>query len=68
MRNEQPLVIQIDTPAVTVKEFARRTGIPEESAKKEVQKGTLPILPKKKGERILINWVKWTQFAASQSY
>lgn len=66
---EQPLIIQLDSAYCTVEEFSRRTGIPAGSAKKDIQQGKIPILPRKTGkERILVNMVLWFKQAASQPY
>ncbi|MBS6009687.1 MAG: hypothetical protein KH943_08030 [Haemophilus parahaemolyticus] len=65
---QQPLIIQLDTPFCNLEEFERRTGIDKDCARKAIEKGIIPIMPKKKGERTLVNLVKWFQYAASQPY
>lgn len=62
--------ITIDTPYVTVQEFARRSGLSDRSIRREIEQGHFIIRPKEgKGEKstVFINMVHLAMEAAEQA-
>lgn len=62
--------ITIDTPYVTVQEFARRSGLSERSIRREIEAGHFIIRPKEdKGDKstVFINMVHMAMEAADQA-
>lgn len=60
--------ITIDTPYVTVQEFARRSGMSDRSIRREIEQGHYLIRPKIEGSKsaVLINMVHMAMEAAAQ--
>lgn len=61
--------ITIDTPYVTVQEFARRSGMSDRSIRREIEQGNYIIRPKVEGSKsaVLINMVHIAVEAAEQA-
>jgi len=62
--------ITIDTPYVTVQEFARRSGLSDRSIRREIEQGHFIVRPKDgKGEKstVFINMVHLAMEAAEQA-
>lgn len=61
--------ITIDTPYVTVQEFARRSGMSDRSIRREIEQGNYVIRPKVEGSKsvVLINMVHMAVEAAEQA-
>ncbi len=61
--------ITIDTPYVTVQEFARRSGMSDRSIRREIEQGNYIIRPKVEGSKsvVLINMVHMAVEAAEQA-
>ncbi|EQM70971.1 hypothetical protein [Pseudomonas tohonis] len=61
--------ITIDTPYVTVQEFARRSGLSDRSIRREIEQGRYLIRPKCEGSKssVLINMVHMAFEAAEQA-
>lgn len=61
--------ITIDTPYVTVQEFARRSGMSDRSIRREIEQGNYIIRPKVEGSKsaVLINMVHMAMEAADQA-
>ncbi|OEC43897.1 hypothetical protein A7D27_08950 [Pseudomonas sp. 1D4] len=61
------LSFTIDTPYLTVTEYAKRTGQSPRSVRREIERGLIPIRPKTPGskEAVLINMVKLCAQAAA---
>ena len=61
-----PVQVVIDTPYVTVAEFARRAGLSERTVRHKVGTGELPICEKAQGSKssVLINMVQLALRAA----
>lgn len=62
--------ITIDTPYVTVQEFARRSGLSDRSIRREIELGHFIVRPKDgKGEKstVFINMVHLAMEAAEQA-
>ncbi|MDG9784358.1 hypothetical protein [Metapseudomonas otitidis] len=62
--------ITIDTPYVTVQEFARRSGLSDRSIRREIEQGHFIIRPKEgKGEKstVFINMIHLAMEAAEQA-
>ncbi|WP_321863304.1 hypothetical protein [Pseudomonas paraveronii] len=61
--------INIDTPYVTVGEYARRSGQSDTAIRKEIEQGHYLIRPKKSGSKsaVLINMVHIAIEAAEQA-
>lgn len=61
--------ITIDTPYVTVQEFARRSGMSDRSIRREIEQGHYLIRPKTEGSKsiVLINMVHMAIEAAEQA-
>ena len=62
--------ITIDTPYVTVQEFARRSGLSDRSIRREIEQGHFIVRPKDgKGEKstVFINMVHLAKEAAEQA-
>lgn len=61
--------ITIDTPYVTVQEFARRSGMSDRSIRREIEQGHYIIRPKVEGSKsaVLINMVHMAMEAADQA-
>ncbi len=61
---KEACVIMLDAPAVTPKEYARRTGLSESAVRSKIQNGTLPVIKhttpgsEGKGCTVLINLMK----------
>lgn len=59
--------IQVDSPYLTVMEFARRNGVTERSVRDLVQQGRLPIRKRKsEKEKIYINMIALMKEALEQ--
>lgn len=61
--------ISIDTPYVTVTEFAKRSGMPERTVREKIKQGVFVIRAKETGTKgsVLINLIHLTIEAAEQS-
>ncbi|MBB61134.1 hypothetical protein [Stutzerimonas balearica] len=61
--------ITIDTPYVTVQEFARRSGMSDRSIRREIEQGNYIIRPKVEGSKsaVLINMIHIAVEAAEQA-
>ena len=61
--------ITIDTPYLTVQEFARRSGLSDRSIRREIEQGHYLIRPKVEGSKsaVLINMVHMAMEAAAQA-
>jgi hypothetical protein len=59
--------IEIDTPYVTVAEYARRTGLAESTVRAFIRQGRILILEKAGKEAVLVNMVAMTKFSAEQA-
>lgn len=61
--------IAIDTPYVTVNEYARRSGQSDTAIRKQIERGGLLIRPKTEGDKsaVLINLVYTLLEAAEQA-
>lgn len=61
--------ITIDTPYLTVQEFARRSGLSDRSIRREIEQGHYIIRPKVEGSKsaVLINMVHMALEAADQA-
>ena len=61
--------ITIDTPYVTVQEFARRSGMSDRAIRREIEQGNYIIRPKVEGSKsvVLINMVHMAVEAAEQA-
>jgi len=61
--------ITIDTPYLTVQEFARRSGLSDRSIRREIEQGHYVIRPKVEGSKssVLINMVHMAMEAADQA-
>lgn len=61
--------ITIDTPYLTVQEFARRSGLSDRSIRREIEHGHYIIRPKVEGSKsaVLINMVHMAMEAADQA-
>lgn len=68
MSNNQNLLLHLDAPFCTKKEFVRRTGMSERSLDRAIQNGEIPLLEKKSKSGIaLINLVKVYQRCHQQA-
>ena len=47
--------VVIDTPYLSVEEYARRTGMTERSVRERCIKGQLPVRKRRDGERFFVN-------------
>ncbi|GAA4892566.1 DNA-binding protein [Ferrimonas pelagia] len=62
-----PLSIQLDTPFLTVEEYAKRVGLSIRAVQGQIYRGQLPIKSKTKpNERTFINMLALFDEAASQ--
>lgn len=63
-------VIQIDCPAVTPREYARRTGLSESAVRAQISRGELPTIKPtgKKYGTVLVNLMKLAEQALSVEY
>jgi hypothetical protein len=63
-------VIQIDAPAVTPREYARRTGLSESAVRAQISRGELPILKPtgKKYGTVLVNMMKLAEQALAVEF
>lgn len=61
--------IAIDTPYVTIRELAHRTGQSERTISRDIKAGRILIRPKNEGskEAVLVNMVYLTMEAADQA-
>ena len=61
-------VIQIDAPAVTPREYARRTGISESAVRAMIHRGDLPTIKPtgKKYGTVLVNMMKLAEQALAK--
>lgn len=60
--------VYIDTPYVTVDEYARRTGLTSDAVQTMCKRGQLPVKERKKGERFFINMNLLNRQAAEQEW
>ena len=59
--------IYIDTPFLSIPEYARRTGQAVKTIRNDIDTGLLPTYQRAKGAKHLINMVALAQIAASKS-
>ena len=59
--------ITIDTPYVTVKEFARRTGQPERTVREHIRDGRILAIEKTGKKAVFVNMVAMIWQAAEQA-
>jgi len=60
--------VHIDTPYLSVEEYARRTGFSVRSVRERCLQGRLPVAPRRDGERYMINNAKLMQEALEAKY
>jgi hypothetical protein len=61
------IVIYIDTPFLSISEYARRTGQAVKTIRNDIDTGLLPTYQRAKGAKHLINMVVLAQIAASKA-
>ncbi len=60
------IAILIDTPFLSIGEYARRTGVTAKTVRNDMESGLIPFYQRHRGAKRLVNMVQLTQMAASQ--
>ena len=62
------LVVQIDVPYLSIREYAKRSGQSLASVRKQCEAGKLPVRARKDGEKYFINMALLTKEALSREF
>lgn len=60
------IAILIDTPFLSIEEYAKRTGVSVRTVRNDMESGLIPFYQRHRKAKRLVNMVQLTQMAASQ--
>ena len=61
------IAVMIDTPLLSIAEYARRTGQSPRTVTNDMDSGLIPVYQRKKDAKRLVNMVALAQLAASKT-
>lgn len=61
------IAILIDTPFLSIPEYAKRTGLSVRTVRDDMESGLIPFYQRARKSKRLVNMVALTQMAASQA-
>jgi hypothetical protein len=64
---EMSIAILIDTPFLSIEEYAKRTGLTVRTVRNDMEAGLIPFYQRHRKTKRLVNMVQLTQMAASHS-